>query len=63
MERITLFEEYRLIERSESQINGVWKGTYYIYIVGLHINHSQLIPERIAVVFQTYLRCPHILAK
>ncbi|CAG9565554.1 unnamed protein product [Danaus chrysippus] len=30
MERLTLYEEYRLIERAEAEVNGVWKGAHLL---------------------------------
>ncbi|OWR54385.1 hypothetical protein KGM_202250 [Danaus plexippus plexippus] len=30
MERLTLYEEYRLIERTEAEVNGVWKGAHLL---------------------------------
>ncbi|XP_026760851.2 uncharacterized protein LOC113519836 [Galleria mellonella] len=30
MERISLFEEYRLVERGENEVNGAWKGAHLL---------------------------------
>lgn len=51
-ERVPLFEEYRLIEKCETEINGAWKGWYRILI---KITSVQITVDRMRCLESYYL--------